>query len=75
MFFTNYCYHFIVKKLAKEFEGEFNCLGENTGKYKTFSVPITKEGKKIDKNGKKITKTISYKLQFVDIYLLIMSIL
>ena len=35
----NYGYHFIIKELAKEFEGEFNCLGENAQKY--FSVPIT----------------------------------
>ena len=33
----------IPKELAKEFEGEFHCLGGNTEKYKTFSVPIAKE--------------------------------
>ena len=27
-----YDYNFIIKKLAKEFEGEFNCLRENTEK-------------------------------------------
>ena len=63
---SNYHYHFIIKELAKEFEEEFNCLGENTKKYKPFSVPITKEIKRIDKNGEEITKTISYKLQFID---------
>ena len=26
-------YHFIIKELAKEFEGQFECLGENTEKY------------------------------------------
>ena len=31
-------YHFIVKELGKEFEGEFNCLGENTEKYETFCL-------------------------------------
>ena len=36
-------YHFIIKKLAKEFEGNFECLGENTKKYITLSVPIKKE--------------------------------
>ena len=25
-------YHFIIKELAEEFEGEFECLGENTEK-------------------------------------------
>ena len=34
----NYDYRFIIKKLAKNFEGEFNCLGQNTEKYKTFAV-------------------------------------
>ena len=64
---SNYDYHFIIKELVKEFEGEFNCLGENTKKCKTFSVPITKEVKSIDKNGKEITKAISYRLQFNNI--------
>ena len=44
----NYDYHFVIKKLAKEFQGEFNGLGKNTGKKKAFSVPVTKEVKKID---------------------------
>ena len=33
-----YDYHFIIEKLAKEFEGQFECLGENTEKYITFSI-------------------------------------
>ena len=37
-----YDYHFIIKKLAKELEGQFECLGENTEKYITFSVPTKK---------------------------------
>ena len=40
------------------FEGQFECLGENTKKYITFSVSIKKE---LD-NG----KTITYKLKFID---------
>ena len=40
---STYDYHFIIKVLAEEFEGEFECLGESTGKYITFSVPIKKE--------------------------------
>ena len=36
-------YHFIIKELVKEFEGNFECLGENTEKYITFSVPIKKK--------------------------------
>ena len=37
---STYDYHFIVKELVKEFEGNFECLGENTEKYITFSVPL-----------------------------------
>ena len=56
--FSNHDYHFIIKELAKEFEEQFKCLGENTEKYITFSVPIKKE---LD-NSKRIT----YKLKFID---------
>ena len=55
-----YDYHFIIKQLAKKFEGNFECLGENTEKYITFSVPIKKE----HDNG----KTTTYKLKFIDSY-------
>ena len=43
---STYDYHFIIKNLAEEFEGGFECSGENTEKYITFSVPIKKEIKK-----------------------------
>ena len=55
---STYDYHFIIKQLAKEFDGQFECLGENTEKYITFSVPIKKE---LDNS-----KTITYKLKFID---------
>ena len=45
---SNYDYHFFIKELAKEFEGELESLQGNTEKYKTFSVPIEKEMTKID---------------------------
>ena len=32
-----------------EFEGKFECLGENTEKHKTFSISVEKEVIKIDK--------------------------
>ena len=52
-----YDYHFIIKELAEEFEGEFECLGKHTEKYITFSVPIKNDITKKDKNGNdKITK-------------------
>ena len=57
---STYDYHFIIKQLAEEFKGQFRCLGENTEKYITFSVPIKKE---LDNN-----KTIIYKLKFIDSY-------
>ena len=38
-----YDYHFIIKKLAEEFAGEFECLGENPEKYINFSVPLKKQ--------------------------------
>ena len=63
---STYDYHFVIKESAEEFEGEFECLGENTEKYITFSVPIKKEITKKDKDGNdKITK-ISYKITFID---------
>ena len=37
---STYDNHFIIKKLAEEFEGEFECLVENTEKYIIFSVPL-----------------------------------
>ena len=56
---STYDYH-IIKQLEKKFKGDFYCLGENTKKYITFSVPIKKELK----NGKVIT----YRLKFIDSY-------
>ena len=32
--------HFIIKYLAREFKGHFVCLGENTEKYISFTVPF-----------------------------------
>ena len=63
---SNYDYHFIIKELVDEFKKQFTCLGENTEKYITFTVPIEKELTRTDKNGKEITKNISYILQFID---------
>ena len=39
---STYHYYFIIKQLAIEFKGEFECLGENTKKYITFLVPVKK---------------------------------
>ena len=58
---TTFDYHFITYQLAKKFEGKLECLGENTEKYITFLVPISKE---LD-NG----KTITYRLKFIDSFI------
>ena len=63
---SNYDYRFIIKELANEFEGQFECLGENTEKYKTFSIPIEKKITKIDKDGNESVFTMSYKVTFID---------
>ena len=63
---SKYDYHFIIKELPEKFKKQFTCLGENTEKYITCTVPIEKEVTRIDKNGEKITKHISYILQFID---------
>ena len=55
--------HFIIKELAKEFDGNFECLGENTEKYITFSVPIKKEIRNKDK-----IIEMTYKIKFIDSY-------
>ena len=56
---STYDYHFVIKELAREFEGNFECLAENTEKYITFSVSIKKriDDKNID---------ITYKIKFSD---------
>ena len=55
---STYNYHFLIKELTEEFEEQFECLGENTEKYITFSVLIKRE----PDNGKSIT----YKIMFID---------
>ena len=52
--------------MANVFEGQFECIGENKEKCRTFSVPIKKEIIKIDKDGNKTDEAISYKISFVD---------
>ena len=56
---STYDYHFIIKELVKEFEGNFDCLGENTENYITFSVPLKKkiQNKNLE---------IAYKIKFID---------
>ena len=58
---STYDYNFIIKELVKEFDSNFECLGENTKKYITFSVPIKKM---IENKGIEVT----YKKKFIDSY-------
>ena len=62
---SNYDYHFNMKELEDEFKVKFDCLVENTEKYKKFSVPIEKEIKKIDKDSNEDIKTVSYKINLL----------
>ena len=63
---STYDYHFIINELAEEFEGQFECLGQNTEKYITFSVPIKKQTTKIDKDGNDEIVNTSYEIKFID---------
>ena len=63
---SNSDYHLIIKELAEEFKKQLACLGENTGKHITFTVPTENEVTRMDKTGEEITKNISYILQFID---------
>ena len=60
---STYDYQFIIKELVKKCNGNFECLGENTEKYISFSVPVKKE----IKNKNKIIE-ITYKIKFIDSY-------
>ena len=58
---SNYDFHLIINQLAKDFDGPFNCLGENTKKYITFSICIFK---KTCPN----KKPIAHQIKFTDSY-------
>ena len=63
---STYDYHFIIRELAEEFKEQFECFGENTEKYITFSVPIKKQIANIDEDGNDKIVDISYKIKFID---------
>ena len=56
---SSYDYHFVIKELAEEFEGDSECLGENKEKYITSD-----EG-----------RTITYKIKFIDSFRFMSSLL
>ena len=57
---SNYDFHLLIKDLAQGFTSDIYCLGENTEKNISFSVPI--HNKKID------NETINYNLKFIASY-------
>ena len=57
---SNYDYYSIIQELENEFKGQFECLGENIQKYKTFSVSIEKE----------VTKLIKIVMKALKLYLI-----
>ena len=61
-----YHYHFIIKQLPEEFEGQFECL--NKEKYIAFSVPVKKEvpnGKEEEEDDSKKKKMIIVKKRMI----------
>ena len=61
---STYDNHFIIKQLAKDFNGYFNCFGENTENYMSFSITIIKESDTVSKR----KKPDAYSLKFIDSY-------
>ena len=59
--------------MAKEFQGPFECIGENSGIYKSFSVPIKKKVIKTKKDEKKSIENISYIIKLIDSIRFILS--
>ena len=55
----NYDFHLIIWELANEFDGQFDCIAENSKKYQTFFIPKNKEVEKIDKERNKTTGPLS----------------
>ena len=61
----NYDYYFIIKELANVFKQKLECFGENTKKYKTFSVPLEKEVKYIDKDDNEGLWQLNYQILLI----------
>ena len=57
-----------MKELAKEFDGELECLGQNTEKYISFSLKISKKIMEKDEDGNEKVVNIPYRLKFINIY-------
>ena len=53
---SKFDYHFIIKKLAKEFLKQFTCLGLNTEKYIKFEAPLEIKLQELIKMEKKLQR-------------------
>ena len=70
---SNCDYHFTIKKIVNDFEGQSERFRGNAEKYKKFSVQREKEVTKIDKDGNESILTVLYKIKFIDGFRLMMS--
>ena len=57
---SSYDDHFVIRQLAKDFKGYFNCIGKNTEKYITFSISVFKEYDKVNKKKKPDVFTLKF---------------
>ena len=60
---SKYDYQFIMKELAYDFEGQFECHGKITEKYKKFSIPIEKGFRKDYEDSNEDITIVSYKIK------------
>ena len=60
---ANYDYH-LFKEIIRIFK-KISCLREITKTYINFTIPIEKEVKRLNKNGGKIIKNLSYNYNFL----------
>ena len=56
---SKYDFHLVIEQLPHDFDGPFNCLGENTEKYITFSIRI------FIKTGAN-KKPVTFQIKFID---------
>ena len=52
--------------MVNKFKEQFECLEENNQRYKTLTVVIEKEARKIYEDSNESVVTISYKRKFID---------
>ena len=60
---SRYDNHLIIRQISKDFNGYFECTGENTEKYITFSMNVVEKDTSINKK-----RPETYRLTFIDSY-------